>query len=124
KFVDDRTVEVYRKSEAWATNQAVWARIEFNQPIEIHKYSEVNGKEVVVSTYGKGDLDLYSPNYPYGLKPTYHDTGILFSRKVKKGEELLVKVSLSFTSFGGAELNSSEIPHWNFEKVKSDAKKT
>src|SRR5690606_22298405 len=70
------------------------------------------------------DLDLYSPNYPYGLKPTYHDTGILFSRKVKKGEELLVKVSLSFTSFGGAELNSSEIPHWNFEKVKSDAKKT
>lgn len=119
KFVDDRTVEVYRKSDAWATNQAVWARIEFNQPIEIHKYSMVNDKEVVVSTYGKGDLDLSS----FGVKPKYHDTGILFSKKVKKGEELLVKVSLSFTSFGGAELNATEIPHWNFEKVKSDAAK-
>jgi hypothetical protein len=44
-----------------------------------------------------------------------------FSKQVKKGEKILVKVSLSPTSYDGARLNSSEIKHWNFEKVKKEA---
>jgi putative alpha-1,2-mannosidase len=44
-----------------------------------------------------------------------------FSKQVKKGEKILVKVSLSPTSYEGAKLNSSEIKHWDFNKVKKAA---
>lgn len=40
---------------------------------------------------------------------------------MKKGEKILVKVTLSPTGFEGAENNSSEIKHWDFKKVKNDA---
>ncbi|WP_338410777.1 glycoside hydrolase family 92 protein, partial [uncultured Flavobacterium sp.] len=43
-----------------------------------------------------------------------------FSKSVKKGEKILVKVSLSPTSNEGANLNMSEIKHWNFDKVKKE----
>lgn len=91
RIMDNKTIEVYRKSTAWATNQQIWARIEFNEPLKILEKKE--------------------------------NSGLVLTKQVKKGDELLVKVSLSFTGFEGAKLNSSEIPHWNFEKVKSDAEK-
>ena len=101
RFIDDKTIEVLRRSEAWATNQYVYARIEFNVPMKITN-ERMNFK---------------------GVKGDYHGTelALSFSKNVKKGEKILVKVSLSPTSYEGAKLNSSEIKHWNFEKVKKDA---
>jgi len=92
KIVDDKTLLVYRKSEAWATNQQIWAKIEFNQPLKV-------------------------------LIQKKDSTSLALTKQVKKGDELLVKISLSFTGFEGAKLNSSEIPDWDFDKVKSDAEK-
>ena len=90
-----------RRSEAWAQNQYVYARIEFNVAFE---------------------------NIYFGKKANQNKTADIvelssatFSKKVKKGEKILVKVSLSSTSYEGAKLNSSEIKHWDFEKVKKDA---
>lgn len=94
RIINDRTLEVYRKSHAWATNQQIWSRIEFNQPMEFSKI-ETN--------------------------PTSKHTGLIISKKVIKGDEILAKVSLSFTSYEGAKLNATEIPHWDFAKVKQDA---
>ena len=48
-------------------------------------------------------------------------TGMSFSKQVKKGEKILVKVSLSPTSYEGAKFNSSEIKDWNFERVRKEA---
>lgn len=109
KIIDNKTIEVYRRSKSWAENQQIWARIEFNQPVKINSYSETSKNEVKVTENG---FDLMSL-----------DIGAIISKQVKKGEELLVKVSLSFTGFEGAKLNASEIPHWDFAKVKSDAEK-
>ena len=100
RIIDDRTIEVLRRSEAWARNQYVYARIEFNTPLLIN------------SKKGK--------NKPENLL-TGEDIAISFSKQVKKGEKILVKVSLSPTSYEGAKLNSSEINHWDFEKVKKEA---
>ncbi len=105
RIIDDKTIEVYRKSEAWATNQQIWARIEFNQPM---KFGEIRKFQL--------PEDLNYENHK-------RHSGITISKKVKKGDELLVKVSLSFTGFEGAELNASEIPDWDFDKVKSEAEK-
>ncbi|CAM3919534.1 MULTISPECIES: GH92 family glycosyl hydrolase [Flavobacterium] len=98
RVIDDKTVEVLRRSEAWATNQYVYARIEFNVSID----------KVLASKISKGHGEAVETK------------GMVFSKQVKKGEKILVKVSLSPTSYEGAKLNSSEIKHWDFEKVKKD----
>lgn len=103
RVIDNRTLEVYRASTAWAENQQVWARIEFNQPMEF------------------GRVSISQNSYDLGIINPVIEDGLIISRDVKKGDKLKVKVSLSFTGFKGAELNASEIPHWNFSSVKKDA---
>ena len=100
RIVNPTTIEVLRRSEAWATNQYVYARIEFNYPINIAQVKS-NG-ETKKNTYTGTELKVQ------------------FAKQVKKGEKILVKVSLSPTSYEGAKLNSSEIKHWDFEKVKKE----
>jgi len=101
RVIDDKTIEVLRRSEAWARNQYIYARIEFNVPLKIGK---VKGENTKLEGLYKGT-----------------EVAISFSKNVKKGEKILVKVSLSPTSYEGAKLNSSEIKDWDFEKVKQDA---
>ena len=101
RVIDDKTIEVLRRSEAWARDQYIYARIEFNVPVKIGK---VKGENTKLEGLYKGT-----------------EVAICFSKHVKKGEKILVKVSLSPTSYEGAKLNSSEIKDWDFEKVKQDA---
>ncbi len=101
KIIDDKTIEVLRRSEAWAKDQYVFARIEFNQPMKMSKYTV--------------DSVVESNDYS-GTK-----VAMSFSKQVQKGEKILIKVSLSPTSFEGAKRNSTEIKEWDFEKVRQDA---
>lgn len=103
KVVDDKTIEVFRRSEAWAKDQYIFARIEFDVPVKISGF----GNE-------KNESKLFS-----GTKVI-----IKASKVVKKGEKILVKVALSPTSYEGAKLNMSEIAHWDFDKVKKAAENT
>ena len=100
RIIDTKTIEILRRSEAWATNQYVYARIEFNVPLKVNLKRGKNKPENLL---------------------TGEEIAISFSKQVKKGEKILVKVTLSPTSYEGAKLNSLEIKHWNFEKVKKDA---
>lgn len=100
RIIDQKTIWVKRRSEAWAKDQYVFALIEFEKPFEISKVKS-NGEK--------------------GRRFTGTELALSFSRKVKKGEKILVKVTLSPTGFEGAENNSSEIKHWDFKKVKNDA---
>ena len=101
RIIDKKTIFVKRRSEAWARDQYVYAFIEFNQPLEINKVNH-NGEQTGRAFKGT-------------------ELAISFSKNVKKGEKLLVKVALSPTGYEGAQLNSTEIPHWNFNKVKKAA---
>lgn len=106
KVIDEKTVEVFRRSKAWAENQYIFARIEFSKPMKISKTRKA-GK----STDGNG--------------ATFNgkDIAIAFSSQVSKGEKILVKVALSLTGFEGAEKNMiAEGKSWDFEKVKKNAK--
>ncbi|HXB38892.1 MAG TPA: GH92 family glycosyl hydrolase [Bacteroidia bacterium] len=90
KIIDNKTIEVFRRSEAWAKDQYVYARIEFSKPFTADKNTE-------------------------GEKAFFNFT-------VKKGESILVKVSVSSVDYEGAKKNmEAELPHWDFEKVKKDA---
>lgn len=91
KIVDDKTVEVFRRSEAWAKDQYVCARIEFSRAFKATKSPD--GKKAF----------FYFP--------------------VKKGEVIMAKVALSQVDYAGARKNmDAELPHWDFEKVKEEAK--
>lgn len=96
RVINDRTIEVLRRSEAWASNQYVYARIEFNQKMAVSRVNKSDSENLEI-------------------------VGMSFSKKVKKGEKLLVKVALSPTGYEGAQGNSTEIPHWDFNKVKKAA---
>lgn len=100
-IIDSKTIEILRRSEAWAKDQYVYARIEFNVPMKINK----------VEANQENRNNFYSGTI---LK-------LSFSKQVKKGEKILAKVSLSPTSYEGAKLNSSEIKGWDFNKVKKEA---
>jgi predicted alpha-1,2-mannosidase len=104
RIIDKKTIEILRRSEAWARDQYVYARIEFNQPMEISTIRNNGFAPAKVS-------DKFFAGSQLALS---------FSKQVKKGEKILVKVSLSPTSYEGAKLNSSEIKHWDFEKVKKE----
>lgn len=108
RIIDNKTIEVLRRSSAWAADQYVYARIEFSQPMKI---TAVNNNAFapakVTDTFFAGSL-----------------LAISFSKEVKAGEKLLVKVALSPTGPEGATKNmKAEMPGWNFKKAKAAAEK-
>lgn len=107
RIIDSKTIEVMRRSEAWARDQYVFARIEFSQPMQVTKVSNnAFAPAKTTDTFFAGSM-----------------LSIAFSKEVKKGERILVKVSLSPTGYDGAKLNLSEIEDWDFGKVRKEAEK-
>ncbi|MFY7728264.1 MAG: GH92 family glycosyl hydrolase [Flavobacterium sp.] len=106
RVIDSKTIEVFRRSEAWARDQYIYARIEFNQPVKITK---VNNNAFA----------------PAKLTDTFFAGSVLaisFSKEVEQGEQLLVKVALSPTGYEGAAKNmKAELPGWDFGKTVSNA---
>lgn len=99
--VSDRVFHVKRRSSSWAKNQYVFARIEFEEPVYISH----------VQNNGRRTANIYQ-----GTQLT-----MAFSRNVKAGEKIKIKVALSFTGHQGADLNRRELLHWDFEQTKKDA---
>ncbi|WP_284651140.1 GH92 family glycosyl hydrolase [Flavobacterium terrisoli] len=105
KIINNKTIEILRRSEAWAKDQYVYARIEFSVPMKINKVKS-NGFAPAKNT------DTFFAGTQLALS---------FSKEVKKGEKISVKVSLSPTGYSGAKLNMTEISHWDFAKVQKAA---
>lgn len=86
------TVWGWRRSQAWAKDQIVYFALEFSQPF---------------TAYGPAD----NPRKTY------------FRFDTRSGAPVLVKVGISAVGIDGALKNLyTEISHWDFDKVKSDAK--
>jgi len=103
KKLDDYTLVGYRFSKGWAPDQRLWFAIKTNQPIKdlqlFDSTSAVNGTELT-SAKAKAVISLGT-----------------------KGGNVLYKVGLSPVSYEGALNNiAQELPGWDFEKVKNDAR--
>lgn len=105
RVINNKTIEVLRRSEAWARDQYVYARIEFSKPMTITK---VNNNAFAP---GKTTDKFFAGTI----------LAMSFSTEVKKGETIKVKVALSPTGYDGAKLNSKEIKDWDFNKTKDEA---
>ncbi len=107
RIIDAKTIEVLRRSEAWAKDQYVYARIEFSTPLKI---TSIRNNGIAPAKTN----DTFFAGTQLALS---------FSKTVKRGEKIMVKVSLSPTGYEGAKLNMSEVKGWDFNKVKKDAEK-
>ncbi len=102
KIIDSKTIEVFRRSEAWATNQYIFARIEFSKPMKISS-KNFNGKNEN-NTFSGTELAL------------------AFTSAVKKGEKISVKVAISPTGYEGAGKNMlAEGKSNDFDLIKKQA---
>lgn len=90
--MDDQTLVGYRVSHGWADEQHAYFCIQFSKPMSAFIHDNIND--------------------PYGQA--------VF--EVGPGESIEVKVGLSPTSEINAINNlATEMPHWDFEKVRTDA---
>lgn len=104
----------------------------------IEGYKDANGLKVYfVATfnkpfgyYGTWDSDYVTPEssegyWPYKDEEEGKNVGAFVGYSTAKGEQVLMKVALSYVSLDGARKNmTAELPHWDFDKVKNDARKS
>ena len=101
--INEQEIEGLKYTSGWAVNHYVYFRTSFSKKVSFELYKD----------------DVLQP----GMN---HVEGNNIKARVKfttrKNEKILVKTALSATGCAGAASNlQSELPHWNFSKVVSDA---
>ncbi len=113
KIIGENRIEGFRRSSSWAKDQIVYFVAEFSKPFGNKTIFEETLKRV-----SHESLDTR----PDGTEKR-KDIKAAFRFKTKAGEQILLKVAVSSVSIEGARKNlAAEIPDWDFEKVRSDAK--
>jgi putative alpha-1,2-mannosidase len=103
KIVGANRIEGFRRSSSWAKDQAVYFVAEFSEPF--------------------ADYGITTDGNPPEKLDKAKGTNIKAFFRFNVNKPLMVKVSISPTGISGARRNlQTEIPNWNFEKVRADAK--
>jgi predicted alpha-1,2-mannosidase len=80
--------------------------------------------------YGTFDAEYATPEsgaavFAYKNAERGKNIGAFVTYNTAKDEEVMVKVALSYTGVEGARKNlEAELPHWDFERIKTDARQT
>jgi putative alpha-1,2-mannosidase len=113
---NDHTVTGFRQTNGWARTRTVYFAMEFSKPFESYGFKEY-GKQDYKGFWRKFDQ---SRNFPEMAGKQIRAN---FDFKTSANEKIKVKFALSPVSTGGAIANlKSEIPGWNFEQVRQQAK--
>lgn len=78
--------------------------------------------------YGTFDASYVTPEsggsvFPYKSAEAGNKIGAFLNFDTEENEQILVRVGISYTSIEGARKNlEAEIPHWNFDKTREDAR--
>jgi len=113
QIVNDTLVTGYRFSTGWARDQKLFFAMVFSRPI----------RRVAVSD-SANPLGIFGPE-DFGTSVTAASLRALFAfDPMEEGEELLLKVGLSYVDEGGALANlEEEIPGWAFHRTRGDARR-
>ena len=115
RIENDSLITGYRQTNGWARTRTVYFAIAFSKPFKNYGAKNFAKKQVYRGFWGKFDQSKNFPEVAGTQIRTY------FNFDVKSNENIKMKVALSSVSTEGALLNlRTEIPHWNFEKVKKD----
>ncbi len=105
KIISNTQIEGMRRSECWSKNQYIFFVAEFSEPFDTFQFS--NNDSLV------SDSNISGTN----IKSA-------FVFKLKRNQNILMKVGISTVSIDGARKNlKSEIPDWDFEKIKKSAER-
>ncbi|MBK9154473.1 MAG: GH92 family glycosyl hydrolase [Chloracidobacterium sp.] len=102
-------IEGFRRSSSWAKNHTVYFVVEFSKAFE--------------SAYAQGGH--FDPPPGSTERPRWHTENYqrIIKFKVGEGEKILLRVAISYVSIEGARKNlEAELPHWDFDKVRAEAK--
>jgi predicted alpha-1,2-mannosidase len=115
RVVNDSLVVGYRQTNGWARTRFLYFAMEFSKPFKGHGYANFSQKEVYRGFWGKFDHTKNFPEIAGRQLRTY------FNFDTYAGEKLKIKFAISAVSIDGALNNlQTEIPGWDFEKVKND----
>ena len=128
RVVNDREIEGFRHSTAWAKNQKIFFVARFSRPFDPRGFVDLEGGRSVelsddraVGALDFGDLGSGEPasGEPASSEP--------FSGEPASGEpapgELLVKVGISAVDIEGARANlEAELSHWDFDRARRQAR--
>lgn len=105
KIISDHEVLGYRRTKGWSANQRIYFYASFSLPFASYGI-------VVQGEYWQNKISAFGDSLIAVLN---FDT--------KNSEPLLIKVGISAVDYTGAMENcKAEIPDWDFNKVKQDAK--
>lgn len=115
RLENDTLITGYRQTNGWARTRLVYFAMAFSKPVE--NYGFINQKNLKYSGFWrKWDQNNNFPQRD-GTK-----LKAFFDFNTQEGEIIKIKVALSPVSTAGALKNlKTEIPHWNFQKIKSQA---
>lgn len=111
----DRRIVGYRQTNGWARTRTVYFAMEFSKPFKSYGFKEF-GKQDYKGFWRKFDQ---TKNFPEaaGKQLRAH-----FDFDAKASEKIQIKFAISPVSTDGAAANlKTEIPHWDFERVKLEA---
>lgn len=115
RIENDTLITGYRQTNGWARNRTVYFAITFSKPFKNYGGKNFAKKQVYRGFWGKFDQSKNFPEMAGTQLRAY------FNFDVNTNEKIKMKVGISPVSTEGALLNlRTEIPHWDFEKVKAD----
>ncbi|MCD9187075.1 MAG: GH92 family glycosyl hydrolase [Pyrinomonadaceae bacterium] len=113
KIAGTNRIEGHRRSSSWAKDQIVYFVAEFSKPFE----------SSVVKTGENLQTTDWQQNKQKQLVYEGNDIKASFRFQTSDNEKILLKVAISPVSIEGARKNlAAEIPGWNFDKIRNDAK--
>ncbi|WP_102797319.1 GH92 family glycosyl hydrolase [Bowmanella denitrificans] len=124
RVVDKQTLLLHRRTNGWAKNRPTYFAVQFSRPFDdIELINEDNTRyrcNGCLDHGGNKPSTIVNPAEQYtagkAIKVMAH-----FSKPTDK--PLLIKVGMSAVSHANALENlQAEIPHWNFDQVRSEAR--
>jgi predicted alpha-1,2-mannosidase len=116
RVVNDTLVTGYRITRGWARTRYIYFAMSFSKPFKSHGCRN-DEKPVYRGFWRKFDMQNNFPEMA-GKKLCIHFDFSTFS-----GEKIKIKIGLSAVSMEGALKNlQTEMPDWDFEKIRSEAK--
>ncbi len=121
-MVGDQRIEGYKRSSSWNKDQKVYFVAEFSRKIDSSTF-QVAPSAITVTNRPDRIPEQYrtasNSSYPKELSGTINSLAFTLGDE----SQLLVKVALSYVSIEGARRNlEAELPHWDFGRVRADAK--
>ena len=115
RIENDSLITGYRQTNGWGRTRTVYFAIAFSKPFKNYGSHNFAAKEIYRGFWRKFDTEHNFPEIAGTQIRAYFDFD------TQTNEEIQLKVALSSVSTEGALLNlQTEIPHWDFERVKKE----